>query len=106
MNKSHRLKVRNARIVTLQVFKDLPDGNLFIAESRKQLPFGIERVYFINSLANRKAVRGKHAHRILEQLVFCVSGSFVLHLDDGSVKQKITLNQPACGIWLGPLLWH
>ena len=106
MNKSHSLRVRNAQIVKLQVFQDSPDGNLFIAEIRKQVPFGIERVYFINSLANPKAARGKHAHRRLEQLVFCVSGSFVLHLDDGSVRQKITLNQPAYGIWVGPLLWH
>ena len=93
-------------MVTLQMFKDSPDGNLFIAESRKQVPFEIQRVYFINSLANPKAVRGKHAHRRLEQLLFCVSGSFVLHLDDGSVRQRITLNHPAYGIWLGPLLWH
>jgi dTDP-4-dehydrorhamnose 3,5-epimerase-like enzyme len=106
MNTSHALRVRNARIVRLQVFKDFPDGNLFIAESRKQVPFRIERVYFINSLANPKAVRGKHAHRKVEQLVFCVSGSFVLHLDDGSVRQKLTLTHPAYGIWLGPLLWH
>ena len=106
MNKGLSIKVRNASIARIKVYKDLPDGNLFIAESFDQIPFAIERVYFINSLANPEAVRGKHAHKTLEQVLFCVSGSFVLHLDDGSTTQKIKLNDPSCGIWVGPLLWH
>ena len=106
MNKALSIRVKNSGVVRIKVFKDLPDGNLFIAESFNQVPFPIERVYFINSLANPKAVRGKHAHKTLEQVLFCISGSLVLHLDDGITTQKITVNDPSCGIWLGPLLWH
>jgi hypothetical protein len=106
MNKNLRLRVRNSGLLPLQFFKDLPDGNLFIAEAGRQVPFAIKRVYFINTLANPKAVRGKHAHRQLEQALFCVSGSFVLHLDDGRVKQRVLLNDPSCGVRLGPMLWH
>ncbi len=106
MNKSLKLRVRNSGVIELHFFKDLPDGNLFIAESRKHIPFDIKRVYFINSLANPKAVRGKHAHRTLEQALFCISGSFVLHLDDGRAKQRITMNNAARGVRLGTFLWH
>lgn len=106
MNKSLKIRVKRSGVVKLQFFKDLPDGNLFIAEGSKDLPFEIKRVYFINSLANPKALRGMHAHKKLEQVLFCISGSFVLRLDDGSVTQRITLNDPAVGIRLGPLLWH
>ena len=101
-----KLRVGQSGIVKLQCFKDLPDGNLFIAEVNRHVPFEIKRVYFINSLANPVAVRGKHAHKTLEQLLFCISGSFVLHLDDGSSKQRITLKDPSCGIRIGPMLWH
>ena len=100
------LRVKQACMVALQCVSDFPDGNLFIAEGRKQVPFEIKRVFFINCLANPKAIRGKHAHKTLEQIIFCVSGSFVLDLDDGKAKQRITLKDPSWGIWLGPLLWH
>jgi hypothetical protein len=106
MNRSLQLKVKHCDFVKLQVFEDMPDGNLFIAETRQQIPFEIKRVYFINSLANSKAHRGEHAHKVLEQVLFCVTGSFILHLDDGSRTQRLTLNDPSCGIRLGPLLWH
>jgi hypothetical protein len=106
MNSRLRLRVRQSGLLRLKFFKDLPDGNLFIAEAGRQVPFPIERVYFINTLANPRAVRGRHAHRRLEQAIFCINGSFRLELDDGRTKQRLLLNDPACGIRLGPLLWH
>lgn len=106
MNKKLKLAVKNSGLLALKFFKDLPDGNLFIAEARQQIPFDIKRVYFINTLANPTAIRGKHAHRALQQGIFCISGSFTLHLDDGETKQRIRLNDPSCGILLGPFLWH
>jgi dTDP-4-dehydrorhamnose 3,5-epimerase-like enzyme len=106
MNKSLNIQVKNSGLFKLQFHRDLPDGNLFIAESQRHIPFKIKRVYFINSLANPKAVRGYHAHRTLDQILFCISGSFTLALDDGSRKQRIRMNDPSCGIRLGPLLWH
>jgi dTDP-4-dehydrorhamnose 3,5-epimerase-like enzyme len=106
MHRSLKLRVKRSGVIKLQVFRDLPDGNLFIAESRKHIPFDIKRVYFINNLANSKAIRGRHAHKRLEQVIFCVSGSFVLHLDDGLTKQRIKLNDASCGIRLGSCLWH
>jgi hypothetical protein len=106
MNPKLKLRVRNSGFIKLKFFKDLPDGNLFIAEAGRQVPFDIKRVYFINTLANPKAVRGKHAHRQLEQAIFCINGSFTLHLDDGRATQRLLLNDPSCGIRLGPMLWH
>ena len=106
MNQRLKLRVRNSGLVPLKFFKDVPDGNLFIAEAGPQVPFEIKRVYFINTLANKKAVRGKHAHRQLEQAIFCINGSFTLHLDDGHTRQRILLDDPSCGIRLGPMLWH
>lgn len=106
MNRKLQPRVRNSGLIPLQFFKDLPDGNLFIAEAGRQVPFDIKRVYFINTLANPKAVRGHHAHRTLEQAIFCISGSFTLNLDDGVVKQRLLVNDPSCGVRLGPMLWH
>ncbi len=101
-----KIKVKNSGIIKLQFFNDFPDGNLVIGESKKSVPFDIKRVYYINNLFNKKAVRGHHAHKKLEQIIFCINGSFVLNLDDGKNKQKILLNDPCYGVRLGALLWH
>jgi hypothetical protein len=100
------IRVARSGVVRLKAVPDLPDGNLFIGEARREIPFAIKRFYFINALANPRAVRGRHAHRKLEQVIFCVNGSFVLHLDDGRAKQRIRLHDPSVGIILGPWLWH
>ncbi|MFN2474857.1 MAG: FdtA/QdtA family cupin domain-containing protein [Chthoniobacterales bacterium] len=100
------IKVARSGVVASQVFRDAPDGDLFIAEGLGAIPFDIKRVYFINALANPNAVRGKHAHRRLEQVIFCVNGSFKLCLDDGEKTQGIQLSAPTYGVRLGPMLWH
>jgi len=101
-----KIKVKNSGIIKLKFFNDFPDGNLVIGESKKSVPFDIKRIYYINNLFNKKAKRGHHAHKKLDQIIFCINGSFVLNLDDGKNKQKIALNDPCYGVRLGPLLWH
>ncbi|MFA6295380.1 MAG: FdtA/QdtA family cupin domain-containing protein [Candidatus Paceibacterota bacterium] len=101
-----KIKVKNCNIIKIQSFDDFPDGQIYIGESGKDVPIDIKRFYFINNLFNKNAVRGKHAHRKLEQYIFCINGQFVLNLDDGKTKQSITMNDPTIGIKLGPMLWH
>jgi hypothetical protein len=101
-----QLKVRNSGIIKLQYFDDFPDGTLVIGEAHKNIPYDIKRIYYVTNLSNPKAIRGKHAHKTLEQYIFCLSGSFRLHLDDGKRKQNITLDSPFYGIRLGPRLWR
>lgn len=99
-------QVRNSGIIRLQEVADNPDGNLTVAESSKDIPFEIQRVYFINKLGNPTAVRGRHAHRTLRQAIFAINGSFTLGLDDGRNTQEFFLDNPSVGVVLGPMLWH
>jgi len=101
-----KIKVKNSGVIKLQFFDDFPDGNLVIGEAKKNIPFEIKRIYYINSLFNKKSIRGKHAHKKLEQIIFCINGSFKLNLDDGKQKQSFIMNDPYYGIRLGPKLWH
>ncbi len=104
--KTPNIRVKNSGVVKLKFYNDFPDGNLVIGESKKSVPFDIKRFYFINNLFNKKSNRGKHAHKKLEQIIFCVNGHFSLSLDDGKNKQRILINDPYIGIRLGPKLWH
>lgn len=98
--------VRNSGLVPIQMIEDYPDGNLGVAEQEKNVPFEIKRVYFITGFDHQEAVRGKHAHKELEQIIFCLNGSFDLTLDDGEKRQVLQMDNPYVGIKLGRLLWH
>jgi len=100
------IKLANSGVIELQYHGDHPDGVLVIGESGRSVPLDIKRIYYINQLGNPKAIRGRHAHKKLEQIIFCINGSFKLKLDDGRKKQSITLKNPYYGIRLGPMLWH
>ena len=100
------IKVKNSGIINLNFYDDFPDGNLVIGEALKTIPFAIKRIYFINNLFNKNAERGKHAHKKLEQIIFCINGSFKLNLDDGKTKQSFLMDSPYYGVRLGTMLWH
>ena len=101
-----KLQVKNSGIIEIQKFRDERDGCLCILEVGKHIGWDIKRVYFINHLEGGVSVRGKHAHKELEQYIFCIQGSFILDLDDGVNKLSINMWQDNQGIRLGPMLWH
>jgi dTDP-4-dehydrorhamnose 3,5-epimerase-like enzyme len=101
-----KIKVKNSGIIKLTSLGDSSTGKLTFGEAKKNIPFEIKRVYYINDILGKKTTRGHHAHKKLDQVIFCVNGSFVLNLDDGKNKQKILMNDPSCGVRLGPSLWH
>ncbi|EKR65343.1 MULTISPECIES: FdtA/QdtA family cupin domain-containing protein [Leptospira] len=98
--------VKNSGYIYLKKVRDDRDGNLIILEGAKDVPFEIKRIYYINNLENSVSVRGQHAHKEIEQVIFCVSGSFTLKLDDGKAKQAILMNKDNVGVLLGKMLWH
>ena len=49
--------------------------------------------------------RGLHAHKKLQQVLFCVSGSCTIRLDDGREKVEVKLNRPEKGLYIGPGIW-
>ena len=99
-------KVNNSGIFHLPSFSDKEGGMLISAEFGKSIPFIPKRIYVISSITDREAVRGGHAHKKLEQIIFCINGSFELRIDDGVRYQKISLRNNGLGFRLGPSLWH
>ena len=98
--------VKNSGLIELPRITDGIDGTISVAEVEIHIAFQIKRVYYIYDLENSSAVRGKHAHKELEQVIFCLNGSFILTLDDGENQEKILLNRRNIGVYLGKDLWH
>ena len=98
--------IKNYKLIKLKQIIDKKDGILSIAEEKVQIPFKIKRVYHIYGLNNISANRGYHAHKRLEQVIFCINGSFKLMIDDGTNKKNLILNNPNKGVYIGKKLWH
>ncbi len=80
-------------------------GKLVVIEGNKNIPFEVKRVYYIYD-TKADAIRGKHAHRKLQQIIFCPKGSCDFILDDGKERITIPLNNPHKGLYIKSNLWR
>lgn len=80
-------------------------GVLFSLEEEKNIPFQIKRVYYLTDLQPNHP-RGFHAHKNLEQVAICVSGSCVFTLDNGLSRISVELNSPGQGLHIKGLIWR
>lgn len=92
------------KLIDFHEFAD-PRGALVALEGGKEIPFEIRRVYYLYHLSNNFH-RGFHAHRSLEQVAVCISGSCSFLLDDGLNRQTLNLASPAQGLRIEPMVWH
>lgn len=88
-------------------FKVLGDerGQLVALEGNKNIPFEIKRVYYLTGTKSG-VPRGFHAHKELEQIAVCVSGSCRMIMDDGHCKEESWLDSPSKAIHIGKMIWH
>jgi dTDP-4-dehydrorhamnose 3,5-epimerase-like enzyme len=95
--------VQNCRLID---FPELADhrGTLTFFEAERSTPFPIRRVFCLYGLARGES-RGGHAHRKLEQLLVCLSGSFDVIADDGQQRVKFHLDRANRGLYIPPLIW-
>jgi dTDP-4-dehydrorhamnose 3,5-epimerase-like enzyme len=80
-------------------------GNITSVEGNSDIPFDIERVYYLYDVPSG-IERGGHAHKELNQLIVAASGSFNVVLDDGRSKKVIELNRPNFGLLIVPGIWR
>jgi dTDP-4-dehydrorhamnose 3,5-epimerase-like enzyme len=80
-------------------------GWLVALESGHDVPFTLKRVYYI--FGTRGGVRrGKHAHRKLNQMMVCLTGSCSVLLDDGATREDVRLTRNDIGLMIDPMVWH
>lgn len=97
--------VNDCYVIELDKHHSDRKGNLSAVENGKDLPFHIQRVYYLYDVPGG-ASRGGHAHKSLYQLLVAVSGSFSVTLDDGNKKKTIVLKRPYEGLLIVPGIWR
>ena len=80
-------------------------GSLIALENLKEIPFEIQRIYYIYD-TNPDFPRGAHAHKELEQVLIMMDGSCEIVLNDGRHSKSIILNRPDIGLFIGKNMWR
>src|SRR6056297_2824441 len=94
----------SARLIDLPVVSD-PRGDLTFVEGGNHVPFDIARVYYLYNVPVNSE-RGGHAHKVLQQVVFALSGSLRLKVDDGVKTTEFWLRNPRQGVLIDRLIWR
>jgi dTDP-4-dehydrorhamnose 3,5-epimerase-like enzyme len=95
--------IEDARLITLPRHAGA-DGEIVVAEITAQVPFRIERVFALTASAGAK--RGRHAHRLCAQFMFCVSGAVNVTCEDGSQQRTFKLDRRDVALVVPPGLWN
>lgn len=80
-------------------------GQLIALEQIKDIPFQIKRIYYMYDTGSN-VVRGKHAHKALEQVLICVAGSCKVRLDNGFEQKVVLLENPCEGLYISNNMWR
>lgn len=96
--------MKKYKLVDLPKIRD-PRGNLTFVEGSRHIPFDIKRVYYIYDVPGGES-RGAHAHKDLYQLLIAISGSFDVTVDDGEIRETITLKRADYGLLILPGVWR
>ena len=97
--------MKNCRIINFKKIGNSNVGFLTALEENREIPFNIKRIYYVYTVP-KEVKRGFHAHKRLEQVLICMSGSVKIKVDDGNKKKIIELNSPNKGLYIGPGVWR
>ena len=93
----------NCSLVSLTSCKDAR-GTLAFAEASKEIPFPIQRVFWIYDVPPGET-RGGHANWKCAEAIFALHGSFDIYVDDGIFSQTYHLEDPGKGIVIPAGVW-
>jgi len=99
-----RVQRGSVREIILPQIHD-PRGDLTFVEGGNHIPFDIRRVYYLYNVPV-DSERGGHAHKDLEQVVFALSGSFRIKIDDGEKRSDYWLRDPRKGLYISRMIWR
>ena len=79
-------------------------GELFFAEGSYDIPFAIQRVFWITNVPEGKS-RGGHAHSTCAEVIFPIQGSCDIRVTDAEHEAVVHLDNPEQGIIIPADVW-
>lgn len=97
------MNIQDCKIIELPKEED-PRGSLTYIYKQVQVPFDINRVFYIYDVPAGKD-RGAHAHRECWQFIIAASGALKVTVNDGENEQVVNLDRPFFGLLVPPGIW-
>ena len=98
------LRTRGARLLRLPSISE-ESGTLVWGETGAHLPFEPQRFWCIYDVPP-DGIRSDHAHRALQEILLCTSGSCAVTLDDGINRDEVVLDARDLGLYIPALTWN
>lgn len=81
-------------------------GNLSFLQNQDQIPFDIQRVFWIYDVPGGET-RGGHAYKTQQEIIIVISGSIDIIVVDAQGNQtKFSLNRSYSGLYIPPMHWR
>ena len=95
--------VSDIEITNNRIYKE-PKGKLGFLESNIDLPFNIERIFFINNVPAHTS-RGNHAHKLMSEYLISLNGKINVFCNDGKNEKSFILDSSDIGLLIPPTIW-
>jgi dTDP-4-dehydrorhamnose 3,5-epimerase-like enzyme len=92
----------DVRVTTLPRILD-KQGYLIAFDAATDFQVDLRRVFVVSGHSG--AVRGRHAHRALTQILVCLIGACRVTCDDGKARQDVLLDRPELALEIPPGIW-
>ena len=96
------MKWKSVMLIELAVKSD-DSGKLVVFDAETIENFNISRIFHVFS--DRENVRGKHAHKQCNQVLFCNSGKILVKTFDGKINEEYLLDRPNLGLLISAGIW-
>ena len=102
---NNRESVAGCKVIRINTIPTVNAGELSFFEGTHDIPFEIKRIYYISKVPEGVR-RGFHAHKKLNQLIFCPYGRIQLILENNNGREEIELSDPSIGVVIEECTWR
>ncbi len=96
--------MKGVKIVDIKKVTEV-DGTLFAMEADMQIPFPIKRIFLVKDVVPGKT-RGDHATKRTKLVLFPVSGSCRISVDNGTEKETFLMDDASKGLYIEEMIWR
>ena len=97
--------VAGCKVIHIRTIPTVNAGELSFLEETNDIPFEIKRIYYISKVPEG-IKRGFHAHKLLQQFLFCPYGKIQLILENENGREEIELSDPSIGVLVDKYTWR
>lgn len=97
------MSARPWSLLATQNFRDVR-GQLSVFEGSLHNQKAIVRAFWIGNVPAGQ-IRGRHAHRVCEQYLFCLAGQVRAYVETDKTSETFDLLAGGDGLYVGPMVW-